>query len=226
MPRRRRSRSGRATNWNDLPKAALANTFDQYWDRFVQRRDDPSFDWVDYTPYELRAIGSFVLLGQPERAQQALEFFMNDRRPPGWNQWPEVVHRDPRTAKFIGDLPHTWCGSDFVNSVRMMFLYEREADDAARAACRGAARLGLRAAHRFSKHADLWRPPDLHFVAVRRSTKTSCWLTSKGAAPFRRASCGFRCRPAGQPARRSTAPRPKSTPTAASWWMCCRPTSK
>jgi hypothetical protein len=55
---------------------------------------------------------------------------MNDRRPRGWNQWPEVVHRDPRTAKFIGDLPHTWCGSDFVNSVRMMFLYERDEDDA------------------------------------------------------------------------------------------------
>jgi hypothetical protein len=55
---------------------------------------------------------------------------MNDRRPRGWNQWPEVVHRDPRVAKFIGDLPHTWCGSDFVNSVRIMFLYEREADDA------------------------------------------------------------------------------------------------
>jgi hypothetical protein len=55
---------------------------------------------------------------------------MNDRTPPGWNQWPEVVHREPRVPRFIGDLPHTWCGSDFLNSVRMMFLYEREADDA------------------------------------------------------------------------------------------------
>ncbi len=113
-----------------LPQPALLNTFNQYWDRFASRRDDPSFAWVDYTPYELRAIGSFVLLGQPERAQQALAFFMDDRQPQAWNQWPEVVHRDPRAAKFIGDLPHTWCGSDFVNSVRMMFLYEREADDA------------------------------------------------------------------------------------------------
>ena len=75
-------------------------------------------------------LGSFVLLGQPERAHEALEFFMNDRRPPGWNQWPEVIHREPRAAKFIGDLPHTWCGSDFVNSMRMMFLYERDPDDA------------------------------------------------------------------------------------------------
>ena len=113
-----------------LPQPALDNTFDKYWQRFVARRDDPSFEWIDYTPYELRVIGSLVLMGQPERAQAALDFFMNDRRPPAWNQWPEVVHREPRTARFIGDLPHTWCGSDFVNSVRMMLLYEREADDA------------------------------------------------------------------------------------------------
>jgi len=113
-----------------LPRPALDRTFERYWERFVSRRDDRSFEWKDYTPYELRTIGSFVLLNQPERAQEALAFFMNDRRPRAWNQWPEVVYREPRTAHFIGDLPHTWCGSDFVNSVRMMFLYERESDDA------------------------------------------------------------------------------------------------
>jgi hypothetical protein len=115
---------------NILPADLLNNTFNRYWDRFVERRDDPSFEWIDYTPYELRVLGSFVLLGQPERAHEALAFFMNDRRPQGWNQWPEVIHREPRTAKFIGDLPHTWCGSDFVNSIRTMFLYERDPDDA------------------------------------------------------------------------------------------------
>lgn len=113
-----------------LPADLLTNTFNKYWERFVERRDNPEFEWIDYTPYELRVIGSFVLLGQPERALEALEYFMNDRRPLGWNQWPEVIHREPRAAKFIGDLPHTWCGSDFVNSVRMMFLYERDSDDA------------------------------------------------------------------------------------------------
>jgi hypothetical protein len=113
-----------------LPRPALDRTFQRYWEQFVARRDDPSFAWTGYTPYELRCVGTMVLLGQTERAHDALEFFMNDRRPPGWNQWPEVVHREPRTARFIGDLPHTWCGSDFLNSIRMMFLYEREADDA------------------------------------------------------------------------------------------------
>lgn len=113
-----------------LPRPALDRTFDRYWERFVRRRDDPSFLWTDYTPYELRCVGSLVLLGDMERAHEALEFFLNDRLPIAWNQWPEVVHRVPHTARFIGDLPHTWCGSDFLNSVRMLFLYEREADEA------------------------------------------------------------------------------------------------
>jgi hypothetical protein len=112
-----------------LPRPALDRTFDLYWERFLKRRNDPKFEWTEYTPYELRCVGSMVLLGLPSRAQEALEFFMNDRLPKNWNQWPEVVHRDPRTARFIGDMPHTWCGSDFLNSVRMMFLYERETDN-------------------------------------------------------------------------------------------------
>ena len=121
-----------------------------------------AFAWVDYTPYELRCIGSLVLLGQPERAQQALEFFMHDRRPPGWNQWPEVVYREPRTAKFIGDLPHTWCGSDFLNSVRMMFLYERQADDALVLLAGIPEVLAIRRAYRLSQHANLRRTHLLH----------------------------------------------------------------
>lgn len=112
-----------------LPRPALDRTFDRYWENFVRRRDDPTFNWVDYTPYELRCIGSLIQLGHPDRAREAIEFFMKDRRPPAWNQWPEVVYKKPRTARFLGDLPHTWCGSDFLNSVRTMFLFEREADD-------------------------------------------------------------------------------------------------
>lgn len=113
-----------------LPRPALDDTFDLYWERFLRRRDDPSFQWTDYTPYELRCVGSLVLLGKADRANEALEFFMSGRRPLPWNQWPEVVYRVPRTARFIGDLPHTWCGSDFLNSVRLMLLWEREADEA------------------------------------------------------------------------------------------------
>ncbi len=33
--------------------------------------------------------------------------------------------RDEREARFIGDMPHTWVGSDFIRSVLDMFVYER-----------------------------------------------------------------------------------------------------
>ena len=112
-----------------LPQPALQRTFDRYYERFLKRRDGPQ-DWYDLTPYENRVIGSFVLLGQKDRSTAVLEYFMNLRRPAGWNHWAEVVFPDPKTPKMIGDMPHTWCGSDFIRSVRMMFVYEREQDTA------------------------------------------------------------------------------------------------
>ncbi|MGQ9560327.1 MAG: discoidin domain-containing protein [Candidatus Oleimicrobiaceae bacterium] len=108
-----------------IPEPQLHNTFERYF-RFFSQRQKGEVDWVNYTPYEMRAIGTFVLLGQTERAQSLLKFFMGDRRPPGWNHWAEVVWRDPATPKFIGDMPHTWVGSDFIRSVRTMFVYEEE----------------------------------------------------------------------------------------------------
>ncbi|MBA3849794.1 MAG: coagulation factor 5/8 type domain-containing protein, partial [Opitutus sp.] len=112
-----------------LPQPALARTFERYWERFVARRDG-RMEWLDFTPYENRVIGSFVYLGQRDRAQAALDYFMAHRRPAGWNHWAEVVFRDPATPRMIGDMPHTWCGSDFIRSVRAMFVYEREEDEA------------------------------------------------------------------------------------------------
>ena len=41
-----------------------------------------------------------------------------------------MVWRDDRLPRFIGDMPHTWVGSDFLNAVRAMFLYERDDDGA------------------------------------------------------------------------------------------------
>lgn len=112
-----------------LPEPALHHTFDRYWARFLKRRDGPQ-DWYDLTPYENRVIGSFVLLGQKERSTAVMDYFMSLRRPAAWNHWAEVVFPDARTPKMIGDMPHTWCGSDFIRSVRTMFAYEREQDDA------------------------------------------------------------------------------------------------
>lgn len=112
-----------------LPHAALEKTFDKYWEFFTHRRDNPRDQWEAYTPYELRTINAMVHLGERDRAVAALEWFMKDQYPPGWHHWAEVVWSNPRTTKFIGDMPHTWVGSDFLNSLRSMFLYEDEANE-------------------------------------------------------------------------------------------------
>jgi hypothetical protein len=110
-----------------VPDAALRATFEKYWRFFVDRRDGRA-EWEAFTPYEIRNVGAFVRLGWRDRAQEALQFFLQYRRPAGWKQWAEVVWRDPRAAKFIGDMPHTWVGSDYVRSLLDCFAYEREAD--------------------------------------------------------------------------------------------------
>jgi len=108
-----------------LPKKELENTFDIYYDFFIKRKEN-GIDWVNYTPYEVRTIGSMILLGQKEKAAELIEYFLNDSRPKGWNHWAEVVWKDYRLPRFIGDMPHTWVGSDFINSIRMAFCYEDE----------------------------------------------------------------------------------------------------
>jgi len=112
---------------NNLPRPQVYNTFDKYYEFFKKRRDK-QLDWINYTPYENRLIGSFIILDQPDRAHELIGFFLDDQRPPGWNHWAEVVWKDPRKPAFIGDMPHTWCGSDFLNAIRSMFVYENEYD--------------------------------------------------------------------------------------------------
>src|SRR5690606_12537633 len=82
--------------------------------------------WDAYTPYELRVAGTFVRLGWRERVQVLLEYFMADRRPAAWNQWAEVVGRDARQPRFVGDMPHAWISSDYIRSVLDLFAYVRD----------------------------------------------------------------------------------------------------
>ena len=110
-----------------IPQPALNRTFDKYYENFVARRDGKA-PWDAYTPYEHRVTGTFVRLGQKARAQELLNFFFLGQRPKEWHQWAEVVYHDPKTPKFIGDMPHTWVGSDYIRSVLDMFAYERESD--------------------------------------------------------------------------------------------------
>jgi len=111
-----------------LPEGLLVPTFERYWREFTDRRNGNSWDL--YTPYEIRTVGTFVRLGWRERAHALLEFFLDGRRPATWNQWAEVVGRDARSPRFIGDMPHGWVGSDFIRSVLDLFAYERERDRA------------------------------------------------------------------------------------------------
>jgi hypothetical protein len=104
------------------PPGALEDTFDLYMEHFRARRDGK--EWDAYTPYEFRNVGALLRLGRRDDALAAMEYFFDHRRPRGWNQWPEVVRRDARAPAFLGDLPHTWVGSDFMRSFMDLFLYE------------------------------------------------------------------------------------------------------
>jgi hypothetical protein len=115
-----------ADELHHLPQPALDRTFAKYHENFRNRRD--SATWEIYTPYEWRTVGTFVRLGQKARAHEIADFFFEHQRPPAWHHWAEVVWRDPDTPKFIGDMPHTWVGSDFIRSMLDMFAYERESD--------------------------------------------------------------------------------------------------
>ena len=116
-----------AGNLRSIPKHLIEPTFERYWREFVDRRDGRK-DWEDYTPYELRNVGTFVRLGWRSRAQELLAFFMADRRPAAWNQWAEVVGRDPRKPRFVGDMPHAWIASDYIRAVLDLFAFERDDD--------------------------------------------------------------------------------------------------
>ena len=110
-----------------LPGTAIRTTFERYWNFFRERRDGKA-TWDAFTPYEVRVIGSFVRLGWRERANQALAYFLAHRRTAGWRQWAEVEYREPRAPRYLGDLPHTWVGSDYARSVLDMLAYERDRD--------------------------------------------------------------------------------------------------
>lgn len=113
----------------DLPQAELRQTFERYYRESIARRDGKR-EWEAYTPYELRTIRTLLRLGWNERAHELLDFFMKDRRPAAWNHWAEVVWREPRLNKFIGDMPHTWVGSEFIHSFLDLLAYVRDSDQA------------------------------------------------------------------------------------------------
>lgn len=109
-----------------LPRAAVERTFEMLDSILDARRR--GVPWDAYTPYEARNVGAKVRLGWRASALAELRDLMADRRPVEWDQWPEVIFREPRQRTFLGDLPHTWVASDVIRSVLDLFAY-REDDD-------------------------------------------------------------------------------------------------
>ena len=111
-----------------MPQPALNNTFNRYYKDFLKRLI-PNNNWGSgYTPYEVRSCQAFIYMKKKDRALKMFDFFFEDQRPSNWNHWSEVVWTDSNAGKWLGDMPHTWIGSGFINAVRSMFVYERESD--------------------------------------------------------------------------------------------------
>jgi hypothetical protein len=112
---------------DDVPRDALERTFDEYLAGFRRRRTG-EIDWNNYSPYEVRILGALVRLGRRADAAELAAFFLDDRRPRAWHQWPEIAWRDPRSPGHLGDVPHTWIGAEYVLAVLSMLAFERDAD--------------------------------------------------------------------------------------------------
>ncbi len=112
-----------------LDRTAIERTFDVYLADWRAKRSGERA-WSNYTPYEIRIIGALVRLGRRDEALELLRFFLADRRPRAWNQWPEIAWRDRKAPAHVGDLPHTWISAEYVLAIRSLFAYEREADRA------------------------------------------------------------------------------------------------
>jgi F5/8 type C domain-containing protein len=112
----------------EINRAALERTFDKYLADWRAKRAG-TVPAANYTPYEIRIIGALVRMGRRDDALELLKFFLSDRRPEAWNQWPEISWRDQKAPAHIGDIPHTWIAAEYVLAVRSLFAYEREADE-------------------------------------------------------------------------------------------------
>lgn len=106
-----------------LPQEALNKTYDEYAAHLAKRRSGQLQEEA-YTPYEIRNAGVFLRLGQREKALALLDSMLQGQRHAGWRQWPEIVWTDGKTGKFLGDLPHSWIGAEYIRAVRDLFAYE------------------------------------------------------------------------------------------------------
>jgi hypothetical protein len=116
-----------AEQLSHLPRPVVEQTYDRYMEGF-RKRVTGAVPWANYSAYEIRIIGALVRIGRREDAHELLVFFLSDRRIVPWNQWPEISWCDPLSPSFIGDMPHSWIGAEYILAVYSLFAYEREDD--------------------------------------------------------------------------------------------------
>ena len=107
-----------------LPDTALRTTFMRYLDE-VTKRSLPGARYV-YTPYEFRNVLTFVHLDEPELAAELLYRLRTSRYPPGWQVFAEVVRSPMRSVFYLGDMPHTWVGAEYVRAMIGMLMHEND----------------------------------------------------------------------------------------------------
>lgn len=105
-----------------LPIDALRRTFARYMEQIRGRAAPDSL--YAYTPYELRNVLTFVHLNQPRQANELLMSIVQHRRPFNWQVLAEVVHSQVRRDIYLGDMPHTWIGAEYVRTIFGMLMHE------------------------------------------------------------------------------------------------------
>jgi len=108
-----------------MPADALERTFTRYLDE-VRKREAPDALFA-YTPYELRNILTYVHLNRPQDADELLRDLLAGRRPAEWQVLAEVVHSRLRHPGYLGDMPHTWIGSEYARTIFGMLMREDDA---------------------------------------------------------------------------------------------------
>lgn len=102
-----------------LPSDALRRTLDRYLEQW-DKRNQPG--WTgSFSPYEFRIVPALLQTGRTGDAHRVFNDLMKWRIPAGWKQWPEAVYAPPETPGYIGDMPHTWAGGEFMNAALDLF---------------------------------------------------------------------------------------------------------
>ena len=113
--------------YEHLPQPQGGNTFEKYFNETLLPRSK-SLGKDSFTPYELRNASAFLWMGDKEKALGVLEYFLNVMRPRSWNHWAEVVFGEYRHPQYLGDMPHTWIGAEYILAVRNLFVYEKDGE--------------------------------------------------------------------------------------------------